>query len=790
MENTTSGKNLSDTKNSSPSALESRMSDGWLFDTDDDALSHENNVPAVAESPVVEPDMQVRKPTVSEPIGTPAYMPRFTEVTEGNTTQFVKSDNSEPSTEKKRSSRSPVRIEAKSASEILAEPEDVPGTEYISVARPIDDGGIVVNVSKPKPAPAEPVVQDDGESELRELIESEITSHAEEKPEKKEEIIKADRIPDPVEDVPAPIEKPKALVEDDALSVRAVKPRVLPTPPTKEERERKKDALVDRLLSLRIRLYAVALFAVFLVFFENAAFASIPLFEGFFDICGKIGYAYIELFCTAALFCLTLPENVRAFRLLLKKKITALAILPVSFVLLLITDLCGILFFGGEVPLVGFAYSVDCVLILLAQIICIKEDLSVFVKIMKAGTGWTCETCFTRDHEEVHLAVNGVIDAFRSRYATVTEGYIYEGDLGEEGSTDKAHPAVLYSALACVAVAFIFSVIFGSVEKHVTLSVFSVCALMLFILPGAFSLSGALRYRRINRRAKEYDGFFAGYSGTEECAPADVIRVEDKEAFGEMNVTMKKMFLYVGREQVTAVLRQMSSLFASAKGPLGDLFARTADISPKAAILLSMEEDGVCGLVEGKTVRAGSFAYMKRHGFISATQTEEGNGETVWMYSTCDDHITAKFALHYALDPKFSDLLPLMREFGTVPLVVTTDPIVTNSLLASLCPDNCVIRVYKPQSHKGAEPEMKSCGLIGTSGKRSFLHLLALAKKAGAAQRREEKISFGCMIVGLVAGIVLILTGKTQFLSLWIGLFQILRAVCFFFFGRSAFNKK
>lgn len=527
------------------------------------------------------------------------------------------------------------------------------------------------------------------------------------------------------------------------------------------QRDSFKDRFLDSILSVRIRLASVILLSLAILVFENIGYLGV-------DIASMLGlsrvpYAIhvIDLQFSICLFLLALPEVTLAIVGLSKKTVAPELSLIVSMALVAAFSVANILILPEKPLYVGSIFAVQVCVAVTGSCLCYLADFSAFKSTSKNTEKHVVDISMTSSLPKENLALDGAVDSYKSRTVRlfrasfITDFFKRTGKRTESSGTNLT---VIFTSLgiSLVSAAVAFFLLDGWIS-----AVYTLALTYLIGTPVVLALSHKLPYHHAQRIAGAEKTVIVGESSLFEYRDADVITFEDTEIFGADDVVLKRFMLYGDRENVARAMKLMSALFSSVGGPLDNIFASTLDKRVLPAEGVTVEYDGVKGIVDGKVVCAGNYEYMLRHGVITARDesvSENGADTTKVMYAAEDGALIAKFYVRYSFSEEFSSLFTTLRKSGIVPLIYTRDPNVNNELMKALTIGQGGIRVLKQQDVPLSREESVlncSAGIVTFKDKISAIKTVLLAKRYSTLQGAINVLSYILMAVGLSASLVL-----------------------------------
>lgn len=629
-------------------------------------------------------------------------------------------------------------------------------------------------------ATPEPVEQASAEPEV--LVEEEIVE------EKKAEPEKAHTIPDPDESEISVYEYTKSTPAQRETPVTA-EPKAAPTVnkpgriketeytnPT--QRDGFKDRFLDSLLSIKIRLGAVLLFAASLFVMELLSVCNV-LHNNFFEgstVMSTLGiFDYLLAVCT---FVLALPETAKSVRYLLSGRFMPGMFAFIGFIVLSGYTVAVYLTEAVSYPLFGFLYSLLVIASVSASLYRTKADFLAFKVISQNEEKQILDKRLTRELPAENIALDGIVDEYNSnivrtfRTSFVSDFFSNSADVS----------AVSTSAPTVLGATFGIGLVSGVVAYFLAgglMAAISVFTLSVLLGTPVFSLLiSKLSFYQSQRAAVLEESAAVGEGAFYDFSSADVVAFNDTDIFGPEDVNLKRFMLYGERDSMEKAMRQMCALFSVVGGPLEFMFANAIDNrARKAATDTVIEDDGLSGDVSGHRICAGTEEYMRRNGIAipdgASNSAGVGIDTTKVMYAAEDGEIYAKFYIRYSFSEEFTMLLPELKAQGVIPLVYTRDPNISNELLNTLTAGaDCmrVVRMYTPLAEEIVYSRV-SANMVTYGDTLNAISMVLLSKKYRLFSEKMRFIELCAMGVGLMLtvcfGIVGINSAVTLVSSIW-----------------------
>jgi hypothetical protein len=581
---------------------------------------------------------------------------------------------------------------------------------------------------------------------------------------KKEEIVKKESVIERTVYEPDPI--PEGL--DNASSGRAAND-------TSEYnsfsmRDSFKDKFLDSIMAVRIRLFVAFILGAITVCFD--------IFER--EICEYFNFgdslsapALIDGCLIISLFLIMLPECARGIKQLFSGIVTPELSYAIVGAALFAYTVSMISIAKERYPLFASVYAIMAINAVFATNCLHSANFFAFKTVSEKGTKHIIDKPLTRSLELENIALDGVVDEYRSKTARMFKtGFVSDffENCGKGNENTKNNLIVL-------ALSFGAALIGGGAIFFISgiQSALEVFALTISLSLPAFSvLSHKLPFKVLERRAEIEGSAVIGERALYDFSGVDVMVFEDTEVFGPDDVTLKSAS--DRRSDYIDSMRKMASLFEALGGPLCRVFERALNKKCPAAYNVVIEDDGAMGIVDGNNVMAGTAEYMRRHGVRIPSINDYKVGSTKIIYAASDGEFFATFTVNYSFSEEFALMLSAMREKGIVPLIYTRDFNINNSFMSFLTGGADVIRVmkkYSPVKEEVVYPKISS-PMVTLGDKTSALDLLLVSKKYTGFESVVSILELVASSVGAAAAIAIsvalspsMFALPTAFLALW-----------------------
>ncbi len=555
-------------------------------------------------------------------------------------------------------------------------------------------------------------------------------------------------------------------------------------------RDRFKDKLLDTLLSQRVRFFVALALSLVLLVFENLPAFGVDWLDLFNMLAIPSALAAIDIQFVTCLLLLAMPEIVRAVRRLCSGGVVSELFLIPTYAVYLAYCLTVILTARTSYSLFGLLFAVFALSAIAAAYCRTSADFRAFKVISAHGDKRIVDNKLTRTLERENLALDGMIDEYRSRTARVFRTSFVADFFARTGRASES----VRHLLTLVSIPFGVSLVSGLVSFFVWGDFITPFVLSFMLALPSFSLLvRKLPYLHSSIEATEENGAVIGEAAHFDYAGIDVVCFEDTEIFGSEDVNIQRILLYGNSDNLTKALRQMAALFMNVGGPLAFIFSEALEGRCSPANGVSIKENGISGEIDGKKIMAGSYEYMQSEGVLIPDE-EEGDKKSVdatkIMYAAENGVVYAKFYVRYRFSEEFTMLMPQLADEGIIPLVYTRDPNLSNELVKLLSAGTMDIRVLKKTTAPDRDfaPSRISAGMVANGDKSSLVNLLLLSRRYVKFNSGMRMTEYGAMVAGLSLGVLLSLGNMLTLPSGLLALWQIAWCVALWLLSRSFFK--
>ena len=561
------------------------------------------------------------------------------------------------------------------------------------------------------------------------------------------------------------------------------------------KRDKYKDKFLDMLMATRLRIFMVLFLGIALAIFENTPGLSQNLAARLGVGSHGIVSVVVDVCAVSALFMMAMPEVFRALSSLGKRIVCpelSMIIVYLGFVAYAIAAIP----YADEYNSLGSAFAVMALFTVLSTYFVKSAEFRAFRLVSERGEKLVVDTRYTRTLDRENIALDGAVNEYRSKIARDFKTAYVSGFFANSAKRRENTKNNITVLSFVVTVAMALGVAGYFIKGGNLLSALYAEALVLcFGMPLFFVMSHKLTSYKLEKCLVERGSAIIGEEGCYDCAEIDVIAFEDDEIFGGEDVAFKSISLSDKSSDFRKAMKKMSSLFSAVGGPLCKVFSSSLGKRSEAASGVVVEDDGICGVVDGVTVMAGSADYMKRHGIQVPDTGSPTLASTRVMYGAEDNSVFVKFSIQYSFSEEFALMINSFIEQGITPLIYTRDPNVNNELVNFLAGGKCPIRVMKKYS---VLPETKpvykslSSALVTVGDKTDAIDAILMAKSYVASQSEIRMFELVASVLGAIVAVALFVfvAPASINLSALVGVWHMLLGIAFYAFGRRIFKGK
>lgn len=303
-----------------------------------------------------------------------------------------------------------------------------------------------------------------------------------------------------------------------------------------------------------------------------------------------------------------------------------------------------------------------------------------------------------------------------------------------------------------------------------------------FSLPATVFIAFGLPAFRASRLAFAENSAFVGESALDEYTTAGSISFDDREVFPTAGVKLRSVKVF-GSGRIDTVIYNVASIYSVLGGPLSDVLnVATADLGrSEDTEILSVDNEGVEALVDGKHLYAGKADYLRKNGYVPVSDPDDedivSGGEISIMYLVCDDEVIAKLYIRYRIDPGFEVTVKRLYKSGICVGIKTVDPNINDEMLSTKIKlAKYPVRVLKYSDISGSRrgSDRTDSGIVSKKSAKALLSVFTLCDRIKHVTKTNIAVDIITMITGLAVCIATAVIGSVVSVpSLYVALFQL-----------------
>ncbi len=346
-------------------------------------------------------------------------------------------------------------------------------------------------------------------------------------------------------------------------------------------------------------------------------------------------------------------------------------------------------------------------------------------------------------------------------------------------------PRASKNTVKMIAAVVILAIVSGVALGFIKGAYAGVCAfttICLASLPVNALIATALPFFTASARVKRYQTAFIGEAACDAYETTAIISFDDTEVFPQKSVKVSSIRTY-GDNRIDKVILYMARIFDKVEGPLSYVFANSVQSLDDKDVTVQITEhfsDGISARIDAKEVLVGTESFMKLYDI----ETPEDNIDESFkrslgsiMYMSVDGKLAAKFYIKYTIARSFEGLLHSFYDAGICVGVKTLDPCITNEIVCgNLKGSNypvSVIKKHKEKDENGGIADETDGAIISLSSVHNFLHGFIKLDNLRNVYRSNTVISTIAMVTGVIASLVLNVTGIFPISACSLILFQL-----------------
>lgn len=303
-----------------------------------------------------------------------------------------------------------------------------------------------------------------------------------------------------------------------------------------------------------------------------------------------------------------------------------------------------------------------------------------------------------------------------------------------------------------------------------------------FSLPATVFIAFGLPAFRASKLAFAENSAFVGESALDEYTTAGSISFDDREVFPTAGVKLRSVKVF-GSGRIDTVIYNVASIYSVLGGPLSDVLnVATADLGrSEDTEILSVDNEGVEALVDGKHLYAGKADYLRKNGYVPVSDPDDeeivSGGEISIMYLVCDDEVIAKLYIRYRIDPGFEVTVKRLYKSGICVGIKTVDPNINDEMLSTKIKlAKYPVRVLKYSDISGSRrgSDRTDSGIVSKKSAKALLSVFTLCDRIKHVTKTNIAVDIITMITGLAVCIATAVIGSVVSVpSLYVALFQL-----------------
>lgn len=531
-----------------------------------------------------------------------------------------------------------------------------------------------------------------------------------------------------------------------------------------------------------LSLFAMAAVVIVLFFYENI----ITLGGHLPDALNPVYYPVVNvmvglqfLFIGAGIAYRSLIKGIRG---LIDRKPVPESFIPLILLVSVIFAVC-VCFFSPDVTPVTFNFPASLCLLfaVLNERMDLRREIMSFNIISSKRTKFALEKLELGDAELETKAFDKFLPkqpaVFKINKTGFIDGYFRR---------TKAYPStklVLKAFIPASAAIAAASLVMGAILlRDWQSAVMLAYTAFFFSLPATVFIAFGLPAFRASRLAFAENSAFVGESALDEYTTAGSISFDDREVFPTAGVKLRSVKVF-GSGRIDTVIYNVASIYSVLGGPLSDVLnVATADLGrSEDTEILSVDNEGVEALVDGKHLYAGKADYLRKNGYVPVSDPDDeeivSGGEISIMYLVCDDEVIAKLYIRYRIDPGFEVTVKRLYKSGICVGIKTVDPNINDEMLSTKIKlAKYPVRVLKYSDISGSRrgSDRTDSGIVSKKSAKALLSVFTLCDRIKHVTKTNIAVDIITMITGLAVCIATAVIGSVVSVpSLYVALFQI-----------------
>ena len=531
-----------------------------------------------------------------------------------------------------------------------------------------------------------------------------------------------------------------------------------------------------------LSLFAMAAVVIVLFFYENI----ITLGGHLPDALNPVYYPVVNvmvglqfLFIGAGIAYRSLIKGIRG---LIDRKPVPESFIPLILLVSVIFAVC-VCFFSPDVTPVTFNFPASLCLLfaVLNERMDLRREIMSFNIISSKRTKFALEKLELGDAELETKAFDKFLPkqpaVFKINKTGFIDGYFRR---------TKAYPStklVLKAFIPASAAIAAASLVMGAILlRDWQSAVMLAYTAFFFSLPATVFVAFGLPAFRASKLAFAENSAFVGESALDEYTTAGSISFDDREVFPTAGVKLRSVKVF-GSGRIDTVIYNVASIYSVLGGPLSDVLnVATADLGrSEDTEILSVDNEGVEALVDGKHLYAGKADYLRKNGYVPVSDPDDeeivSGGEISIMYLVCDDEVIAKLYIRYRIDPGFEVTVKRLYKSGICVGIKTVDPNINDEMLSTKIKlAKYPVRVLKYSDISGSRhgSDRTDSGIVSKKSAKALLSVFTLCDRIKHVTKTNIAVDIITMITGLAVCIATAVIGSVVSVpSLYVALFQL-----------------
>ena len=531
-----------------------------------------------------------------------------------------------------------------------------------------------------------------------------------------------------------------------------------------------------------LSLFGIIAIVIILFFYENITILGGHLPDALNPEYYPIVYIMTGLQFLFLGFAIAFQSLVKGIRGLIDRKPIPESFLPLILLVSVAYSIAVCFFEPGAVPVSFYFPSSICLLLsVLNERMDLRREIMTFNIVSSKRTKFALEKLELNDAELEAKAFDEFLPkqpaVFKINKTAFIDGYFHR---------TKAYPSIklilkafIPVSAAIVVASFIMGFIF--MKSWQDSAMFAYTAFF-FSLPATVFIAFGLPAFRASKLAFADNSAFVGEAALDEYTSAGSISFDDREVFPTSGVKLKSVKVF-GSGRIDTVIYNVASIYSLLGGPLSDVLnVATADLGRSDNTeILSIDNEGVEAVVDGRHLYAGKADYLRKNGYIPVSDPDDEeiveDGEISIMFLVCDDEVVAKLYVKYRIDPGFETTLKRLYKSGICVGVKTVDPNINDEMLSTKIKlSKYPVRVLKysdiSESRRGSD--RTDSGIVSKKSAKALLRIFTLCDKIKHVTKANIAVNIITMVSGLaICAVVAALGNVAGVSSLYVALFQL-----------------